>query len=331
MRVDSVGRGVTTLETRVERTDASGVKEVFTDEVELLVAPLDSEVIITSGEHLLNQTPEDKWGARARAINDKRRKDKLTPFSNLIEIQLTLTNKSKATVENMNIPDAINILSLISSTDIQSPGVPLKPIQFYAPDGSTIDLTNPESDPTIEDVSLAPDESVVYAWVVDAFDANPAPEEDDSADLEFRALVLGSIDSINLRELATAEFKVIDQPLLEWGIRPKGGRTTYQSGQVVRVDGYIENISTRDSKPPQDIRVMVYQVPEGNIGGGFMFDNAKAGGPTPKYYEIFELPAEGPGKVKNLSAVFRSFPTVKPSGAKVRFGVRLWTVKPNPD
>ena len=354
-------RGVTFVASQVKVTNALDEIETFSVVLPVVIDPLETEITITKKEHLLNQTPESEWGSRAKALNNQRRAAGEEPYSNLIEIELKLKNASEIDIKNITVSGATDIHSLITSTDLQKLGVPLSPIRFYSHDGSTIDLTDLSADRTIVDLTLAggkkategqeaiPGEEATFAWVVDAYDANPDPELDDSADLKFKALVLSNVGGKTIRTLDYDEFHVIDRPLLEWGIRPKDGRINYISGQAVRVEGYIENISTKDDRPPQDIRVMVYQMPsgnvggrtekevnrhggmEGNLGGGFMFDAANTGSSTPKYYEIFDLPAEGEGKSKNLAAILRSFPTVEPSGGKVHYGVRMWTVVPDPE
>lgn len=326
----AIARGPANLKVTLERTDVNEVTEVLSAEVELMVSPLEPVITITPDPQLLNQTPEQSLGDRARAINQLQEDSDLPPYENLIEIEMVVTNASDHRIEAINIPGAVDVLRLISSPDLENPGVPLDPISFYQPNGPDIDLTAP-GDLPINDVVLEPGESATYAWVVDAYDGNPDPGEDNSKDLEFEALVLGSLGGENVRALGTEEFSIVERPLLEWGIRPKDGRTAYMSGQVVRVDGVIENVSTADGNSPVDLRVMVYQTPEGNLGGGFMFDTVNEGQPTPKYYEIFDLPAEGAGKRKDLAAILRSFPTVQPSEGKVEYGVRLWTVKVDPE
>jgi hypothetical protein len=329
--VEASDYGTAKLDTRAIIRDGNETERIRAER-EVLVNPLETEVTVTPAKPLLNQSPETKWGPRARALNDAQRAAGLPPFANLVEIEMKVRNGGEDPVQTVNIQAAADVMSFLTSTNLASPGVPLEPIRMYAPDGSQIDLTDPNANRDVMPVTLEGGEEITFAWVLKAFDANPDPASDDSAELEFEALVIGALNGKEVRDMGTKEFTIVDRPLLEWGIRPKQGRTAYQSGQVVRIDGYLENISTRDGKPPTDLRVMFYQMPEGNLGGGYMFDplNPETG-QTSKYYKIFELPAEGPGKILNLSAVMTSFPTVEPSEGKVKYGVRLWAVIPNPE
>ena len=319
-------RGFCDLSTAVEIVRADLSTQTVTAEKEILIDPLKVEITITEKAHQLNSTPESEWGPRAQALNDLRRLQGKTPYGNLVEVEMIITNEGEETVSNLNIPAAREILSHIQSTDLERPGVPLFQIRLYGPNEISVDLTDPDDTTTIPDETLAQGESATFAWLLDAYDANPDPEVDDSTDLEFTPLILGSLRGKNIQRRGEAEFSIIERPLLEWGIRPTDGRTSYPSGQTVRVDGYIENISARDNRPPRKIRVLVYQIYKGNLGGGFMFDPVVAGGKTQKSYACFDLPGEGEGKSLNLSAVFRTMPTVKPSGGTVKYGVRLWTV-----
>lgn len=329
-------RGYVVFNTAVEITDSAGIVTINTAEEEILVEPLKVELTVTKDKHLLNQTPESQWGTRSRVINDALRANNLTPFSNLIEIEMKIRNEGTEEITNLNIPGVRDVLGYIQSTVIDSPGVPLTPIRLYAPGGAEVDLTFPQDPTVIQDVTLQPGEEAVFAWVLDAFDGNPDPAVDDSVELEFTPLILGALRGKNVQMRGEKAFSIIDRPLLEWGVRPKDGRVDYPSGSVARVEGYIENISTRNDRPPQDIRVMLFQIPEGNLGGGFMFefdpeDPEEAGGETQKAYAVFDLPAEGPGKIKNLEAVFRSFPTDKDCQGKVKFIVKLSTVSEDPE
>lgn len=331
-------RGYMTLCTAIEVTDQSGAVLTNSAVEEVLVDPLEVEIAVTKERHLLNQTPESEWSARARAINDLKRANSQTPYANLMEIRMKITNGGVEDIANLNIPAIRDILSHIKSTVAGSPGVPLIPVRLYAPSGKLtpggpdvpggveVDLTNPADPTVINDVTLAPGESAEFAWVVEAFDGNPDPEVDDSVKLVFTPLILGSLRGKNVQTRGEKTFQIIDRPLLEWGVRPKDGRVNYPSGAVVRVEGYIENISTRNDRPAQDIRVMIFQKPVGNLGGGFMFESTTGQTPAQKEYAVFDLPAEGPGKVKDLTAVFRSLPTTEASSGEVRYVIRMWTL-----
>ena len=141
------------------------------------------------------------------------------------------------------------MLSYISATDGLL-GVPLTPVFLFGPNGEEIDLTDPTADPTIDLFTIEEGATATYTWIANAFDANSDPEVDDSRELEAEILLLGGIGGESIRSLGTAEFSVIDRPLLEWGIRPLDGRINYFSGQVARVEGLIRNISTQDDRPP---------------------------------------------------------------------------------
>jgi hypothetical protein len=323
--------GVTQLSASVEITPEGGEPRIETVSIDVIVNPLQIEITITPREYLLNQVPEEQFGDRARQVNEQLRAAGQTPYANLIEIELKVTNGSKDPVNNLTVPDAADLFALISSTDPEKPGVPINRILFFKPDETIHDYTNPQSNPSVQAVSLAEDETATFAWIVEPYDANPEPLIDNSADLEFQPLVLAGFQGKTVSASVEEPFVIVDQPLLKWGIKPVGGRTAYKSGQPVRVEGFLENVSTEHLDEGRNLVVVVYPIQEGNLGGGFLKDVKSENPGFPDYYDAFEVPFEGDGKRIDLSGLFVTMPALEPMDAKVAYGVKLWIVEENGD
>ena len=324
-------RGVTRLSTAVEITPEGGEPLLETVSLEIIVNPLELDITITPREYLLNQVPDDQFGDRARQVNEALAAAGMDTYANLLEIELKVTNKSRHSVSNLTLPQAVELFSLLSSTDPEKPGVPVNRILFFKPDDTLYDYTDDGADPSVNPVSLAEDETATFTWVVEPYDANPEPLIDNSADLEFQPLVLAAFQGKTVRASREEPFVIVDQPLLEWGVRPVDGRTIYNSGQPVRVEGFLENVSADNLDEGRDLIVVVYPIQEGNLGGGFLKD-VKSGTPGfPDYYEAFEVPFEGDSQRFDLSGLFVTMPAVEPMEAKVAYGVRMWIVEENGD
>ncbi|MCB1120422.1 MAG: hypothetical protein KJT03_02640 [Verrucomicrobiae bacterium] len=206
--------GVVNLLSSVTVTPDGGESYTLDAEQALAVSPFTTEVTITNKRHQWNKTEEADWGERAKAINTQRRNDGEEPYENLIELEVQVTNNSDSDVENLNIPDARDILSYISSADVSDPSVPLKPIRLYSPDGSEVDLTNPEDLTEVVDVTLPSGETAIFAWVVEAFQIDPE-QRDEPYQLEFKPLILGSLDGVNLQIGKTEPFSIrVREPIV---------------------------------------------------------------------------------------------------------------------
>ncbi len=319
-------RGGTKLVSSIEVTDGEGAMSTENAERAVIVSPFEITTTVTPEELRLNQTPLEKLGPRATALNQERLAMEQPVLRNLFEIEMTVKNASSSEVANVNIPGILDILSFISSKEEESLGVPLTPLFLYPPGAARIDLQDNSETPEIDDVTLAAGESAVFAWVLEAYDGNTDPESDDSLKMEFEAVVLGSIDGRNVQDRGSAEFRIVDKPLVKWGIRPKDGRTAYLSGQIARVDGFLENISGENGNDPKDLLVMMYPLQEGNLGGGFPKKAELPNDAFPKYYEIFELPGEGETRI-DIDSFFVSFPALTPTEGTVRYGIRVWILE----
>ena len=343
--------GSTVITTHCIVTHADGSIQNLDIQLPVLIDPVEIETTVTVDPWFLNQVPETDWGDRARQVAQDRRQDIVDgiaevyftgtsdtipePFRNLLELEMKLTNRTERVIDRLSVPSVADIQQLIASTDPEKPGVPLLALRFYFQNVNgpvqEEDLTKTGDEFPIPDISLAPGQSVTFAWVFEAYDANPDPEIDNSAELEFKPLILGrvvgnaEIPDIDLRQVASTPFSIIDKPLLRWGIKPRDGRTDHLSGRSVWVDGYLENVSAENGGTPRELLVMLRPHPEGNLGGGFP-KNASMAGPAGNY-EVFRLPAEGPGKRIDLEAFFVSLPGVEASTGTARYGIRLWIVE----
>ncbi len=176
-------------------------------EQEVVVSPIATEVAITNKRHHWNSTLESKWGERAKALNQQRRADGVAPYLNLIEIELRVTNKSEEPIENLSIQGVRDIMGYIQSTTLADPAVPLLPIRLYAPSGVEVDLTNPDDPNEVDDLTLQPEETATFAWLVEAFEIDPNVRVD-PYDLEFTPLILGSQSGENLQASLNEPFSV---------------------------------------------------------------------------------------------------------------------------
>ncbi len=289
----------------------------------LALNPINTKITVTSTEHLLNLTPEEEWSEKAQQLNNARRAAELEPYQNLIEIKLEITNGSEEILENVNIPAALNALSMVKSIDLSNPAVPLNPIQLIVPDETTYDLTEPNNGVSIDGVELPPDETVTFTWIFDAYDVDPTPNVDNSAELEFEALILAGLDLATVRTLAEDRFSVIDQPLLEWGINLVKSGASFLSGEPVEVEGILENISADNGGEGHTLIVALIALTEGNLGGGWLRD-PETSVPGGQFFELFELTPEGENKTKSLRGVFQSFPTLINSAGEIEYEIRLW-------
>ncbi len=291
--------GVTEIVSSLSFTGPDGITGTVKKAVKVSAPPLKLTLDFTPEQTVLNQTEDSSKTAEcvAHELNN-------SAVKNCIEITATIKNDSDKAVKNIVLPEAENPLRLIASTDPESPGVPLTKIDYHPPHSGQIDLE--------------PGEQAVWTWHMNAFDA--------PAKLSFTPLFLASQNGEAIRIAATKEFKILENVLLEWGMRPTDGRTNYLSGQNVRADGYIENVSAKDGGEEKLLRVLVYQIPKKNVGGGFVFKSSY-NGPSPTEYEFFDLPATGDGKKLNVNSVFRSLAIDRASTGEVEYGVRVWVVE----
>lgn len=329
--VRPVKRGITTLLASVQVDSGQGDPRTVMATIDMIVEPLKMEVTITPREYLLNQTAEEDFGPWSKAVNDLQVASGGDPYRNLIDLEVTLTNATIDFLRNVSITDPLDIYTMLSSSDPEKPGVPVDPIRLFLPNGESHDYTDPGEEPEIDPINLNRGESVTFAWVVKPYDANPEPLIDNSADLEFQPLALASLNGMAVRASVEEPFVIIDQPLVEWGVRPKNGRVAYLSGNSVRVEGVLENVSAEKSEVGRDLIVVIYPIQEGNLGGGFLrrTDSSEPG--FPQYYKAYELPYEGEGRRLDLEALFQTLPTEDHTTAKVAYGIRTFIVEENGD
>lgn len=315
--VFATGRGLVTLIAPATAVDGEGNETGLMGQVEITVRPLVTEIVITPRETVLNLTPDKK--KTAKCLDYEANRAPGAKWSDCIEIVATITNESEQTVVDVEVPGADDVLGMISSLDLENPGVPL--VMLGLETSSGVDPATQEPIPLSAPATLEPGESIVYTWYVGAFDA-PVP-------LEIEVLSLGGINDRQVRGYGEETFKLIDEVVLKWGIKPKDGRRVFISGQTPRVQGFIENV-TKEAGDERELLVLVYQTYDGNLGGGFMIAD-QASGPSqaggPDTYTFFSLPADGAGSRKSLSSFFRSMPTYKNSEGHIEYGVRVWVVE----
>lgn len=199
--------GAVTLLSSITVAPDEGESYTLDAEQALTVSPVTTQITITNKRHQWKKTEEADWGERAKAINAQRRDAGEAPYENLIELEVQVTNNSDSNIENLNIPDARDILSYISSADISDPSVPLKPIRLFNADETEVDLTNPEDDTEVNNIILPPEQTATFAWVVEAFQIDPE-QRDEPYELEFKPLILGSVAGVNLQIGKTEPFSI---------------------------------------------------------------------------------------------------------------------------
>ncbi|MBL9166634.1 MAG: PD40 domain-containing protein [Verrucomicrobiales bacterium] len=296
-------RGVAELTAMATAVNSESNQTSLRASKKVVVNPLEVEIDITPPNLVLNLTPQSRKSAECVLLEN----GVVKQATNCIEIVARIRNSSAFEVKSVGITFAEKVLALIQSTIATNPAVPLLPVLFTPPSGL-------EPGGEAKRVDLAPGETAVYRWNLDAFAA--------PASLSIKVRATGALKGTEVVGFRQKDFKLVDRVLLEWGIRPTDGRTAYLSGQSVRVDGFLKNVS-KASGEAKDLVAMVYQLPEGNLGGGFMAPSTQAGLTADRYF-IFEIPAEGPLSRIPISSVMRSFHTYSPARGKVRYGVRLW-------
>ncbi len=301
-----------------------GEKETLGASADINVTPLSTQILITPEATLLNLTSNSEKSARCLEIE----KDKTgaTIWTDCIEIIATIKNETDEIIKDVVVPAAANVLNMVTSTNPKRPNVPLVLLEYQTPAGIDPVTMQPKLDPT----TLNPGQSISYIWRVGSIDfdedkAEPAP-------LEIEVLSLGDLNGKPVRGFKEQEFDVVDEALLEWGIKNRTGRTNFLGGQTVWVDGYLENITEKAGKAV-NLRVMIFQVPDGNVAGGFMLDKDFSSveqlqkvGNMPFEYAIFDLPAEGDARKIEIQSLFRSMPLPVESTGKIKYVVRLWAL-----
>ncbi|MCH6256313.1 hypothetical protein MLD52_07120 [Puniceicoccaceae bacterium K14] len=318
-------RAFVELFTSAEVVDAQGEKTSLVASSSVIVQPIVTDILITPKDTVLNLTADSKKTADCLQYEANRTED--SDWTDCIEIKATLTNKSDQPIDNLDVPGADKVLSLITSLNPQQPNVPLVEIAYSTSAGIDPETNKPNPK------TLQPDESVTFTWHlgtidIDSLKANPSH-------LELKLLSLAGFEGNPIRGFKEAEFKTVDEVLLKWGIKPFDNRTTFLSGQTPRTVGFLKNI-TEEAGKAQDLLVMIYQLPEGNVGGGIMEETGVQGtktppppGSNPIEPKLFKIPAEGDGSEIQVDSFFRTIQFERATTGKIGYGVRLWTIDPD--
>lgn len=300
VRVDKLG--LTQLQSSLSYTGPGGLQGTKTTTKKVTAPPFDVTVLVTPRITELNRTAPEKKTDRCRQIETQ-----TTSIKNCIEVTTTVKNSSQKTITNVNIPNATSPLRLINEADPRTLGEPLTPIEFIHPAGPG---------PVYPPIDLAPGQEATWTWRLNAFDG--------SALLEFEPTVFGVMDGQEVGAHGTKAFNIIKDPLLEWGMRPTDGRTSYKSGDLVRADGYIENMTAINGGEGKDLLVYVYAIPKGNAGGGWVVPMEDGEAATQEYF--FTLPHEDGVRIKTVKSIFRSMRAGRATTANIKYGVRLWVI-----
>lgn len=295
IRVDKLGS--TELVTSLSYTGAGGVQGTLTAAKTITASPFDVTVEVTPKQTVLNKTAAKKKTERCRIIEAER-----PAIQNCIEIRAKVKNISDKTITSIDMPDADQPLKLINGTDPENLSEPLELIEA--------ELKPPA-------LTLQPGEEVTWVWRMNAFDA-PAP-------LIFQPTVFGVMSGREVGGHGEKKFAILEDVLLKWGMRPTGGQTGYVAGNLIKADGYIENVSAADGGDGEQLLVQVYALHEGNAGGGYVVPGLYQGPPAEQEH-FFDLPHEPPGNKVTTKALFNTYRTRRASEGTVGFGVRLWVV-----
>jgi len=290
--------GVSDISSSLSFTTASGQPQDLTSTRKIEVSPLSVTVQITPRNSVLNQTPDTAKTERCREIE-------AVPIigpKNCIEIVATVKNTGTLPITNVRISEAADPIKMVKNTNPKIFGKPLRLIETNLPVGQ---------------VDLDAGAEMTWTWRLSAYDG--------PADLEFVPVAYGVLNGAEISGSTNKPFKIAENVLLKWGMRPTDGRTSYPSGQPVQADGYIENVSMADGGEEKLLRVMVYQIPEKNVGGGFVYST----GEPPSTYQFFDLPGQGEGKRVSLRSLFQTSRSMAPTSGRIRYGVNLWVVGEN--
>lgn len=294
--------GVTELVSSLTYTKPSNPPQAITSKTKIEVSPFDLTVQVTPRTTSLNRTEDSSKSAQCLVLEAQPNGPK-----NCIEITATVKNEGTQTITNVRIPDATDPLKLINETNPQLLGEPLEPIGFQHPAGPG---------PVYPPIDLEPGQEATWTWWLDAYDA--------PAQLAFEPTVFGVLNGAEIGGSGKKKFTLVKNPILEWGMRPTDGRTSYKSGDLVRADGYIENLTAADGGEGKDLLVYVYAIPKGNAGGGWVVPMDHGEGATQEYF--FNLPHEEGVRVKTVKSIFRSLRAGKVTEANISFGVRVWVI-----
>ncbi len=300
--------GVTELKAAITVTDEPGGGEELIETLEkIAISPFEIEISSTPHELVLNQSEDAEKTADCIELENS------PDISNCLELTITVKNISNQRVDGVTLQSEKDALKWITSRDQESPGVPLTQLRYSPPAGT-------ELEPLA--VDLESGGTATFKWNLNAFEA--------PANLEVEALVIGSIDGHQVRGYQEEDLNILDKVLLKWGIsKTNNTRTEFLSGQAVRVEGFIQNVTMESAGGEEgegkDLLVLVYPKSKGNLGGGFM-DDASIG-ETAEEYQFFVLPPEGDGSRLDIVGTFRSLPTVGHTTGEVEYGVRVWVIQ----
>ncbi len=303
--------GVTGIETRINATFDSGeVTEEHTDTESVSISPFEIEISTTPHQLVLNQSED------AEKTSDCVELENSPDVKNCLELTIKIKNISDQQVRGVTLEGATDALSMITSRDPENIGVPLTQLRFTPPAGTPTEPAPVDLDPT------GPGSEVTFKWNLNAFEA--------PSNLEVEALVLGSIDGVQVRGFKEENLDILDRVILKWGLKLDANtRTEFLSGSAVRVEAFVENVTTEDVEGNEgvgkDLIVLVFPKHTGNLGGGFM-DKATIGESADEY-KFFHVPFEGEGQRLDLVGTFHSLPTVGRTTGHVEYGVRVWIIE----
>jgi len=124
-----------------------------------------------------------------------------------------------------------------------------------------------------------------------------------------KALAIGALGSDTVTSLGEATVKIVSDVWLEFRVKPENNRVML-SGNGIRLNGSIKNTSE-----DKTIGVAIFPIPDGNAGGGVLFERDKFS-QTPDMPQGFLVP---PGEEVELFGILRTLRAVPATDAKVDY------------
>ncbi len=243
--------GTANLIASLTATDAeTGAQVPATGFETVVVDPFEVTVTASPSQFLVNETPLDELDPECRRYNDEvAAPDPAKPtVANCIAVTAVVKNVSDTTVEGVEMLDAMNLSGPgIKSLDPDVLDVPLVDVTFVP------DPENPASG------DLAPQQSAEFTWLLRANGGSP--------NLEITAIAVGTLDGIGVRGSGTGRLKLVENRILRFGVKEKDPGRPRVSGSPVRLEGFLENLSS-----VSHIGVTIFPIVEENAGRGILWD-----------------------------------------------------------
>lgn len=162
----------------------------------------------------------------------------------------------------------------------------------------------------------------------DRFEVTYYYEATGEVDADGQVVVLGAQDGANVRGSGEVTIEIVSGILLEFTTWLEDPFRLTTSGQVVRLEGYVENLDEDEIgedgevvREARAIAVWITPLLEGNAGGGHLV--TRDGGKTPNGAEFIKVE---PGEKLDLHGIVSTLASPKRTDAEIRYLVDAWQV-----